>query len=413
MNIKICDALKRDGKRCVVTKNIESYVYQSKKVQLCKIHLKVLNNNNLKIYEKIENGNSIIKNVEELNNNLQKLYIDDDIYDNFCGKTNIYNLIKSLKIYKHVLITGSSGIGKSLSIKLIFSINNYDVIYYKDEDLFNFIENNNNESVKNKKKVIIFDNIEELCIKEINQILKKNILNKNNIIIFICNNSNINSKDLKTIKKYCYNVNFITPGINEITQYIKKLCFKNKICLDENKINELILLKQNDIRSITNDILFYKKYLKSVNIYKKDIKLDIFEAFNKITRKIEIKDKIGIFEQNDCLDLMLHENYCNNKYIDIKEIGEISDKLSFYDTFNCSEVCNTYEINKYKSIMFKNINNGYPKLKFSSYFVNENNRKRKHEKFKEEYYNYKKKNINTTLSQQDFINYKEMIIIEN
>jgi hypothetical protein len=110
---------------------------------------------------------------------------------------------------------------------------------------------------------------------------------------------------------------------------------------------------------------------------------------------------------------MLHENYCNDKYIDIKEISKISDNISFYDTFKCNEVYDTYKINKYKSLMFKNINIGYTKLKFPSYFVNENNRKRKYEDFKEEYHNYKKRYINTTLSQQDFINYKKMIIIEN
>lgn len=409
--MRLCNALKRNGQRCTITKNVESYFYNNKNIYLCKIHSKVLSNNKLNIYEEKENNNSIIKKVEELKNNLQKLNINDDIYDNFCGKTNIDNLIKSLRIYKNILITGPSGVGKSLSIELLFNNNNYDVIYYKGEELFKFTENNNNKSVKNKVKVIIFDNLEELNIKEINQIFKTNILNKNNIIIFICNDSNINSNDLKMIKNYCYNVKFVTPNINDISQYIKKLCSKNKINLNNNKINELILSKRNDIRSITNDILFYKNNVENIDIYKKDIKLDIFDAFKEIMKKIQIKDKIEIFEQNDYLDLMLHENYCNKKYVDINEIKKISDDLSLYDTLNCNEVCNTYEITKYKALVFQNIK--YQRLKFSSYFSNESKRKRKYEHVKEEYYNYKKRYTNIKLSLQDFINYKEMIIIEN
>jgi hypothetical protein len=246
MNKNICRAIKNNGSRCTTATNTEKYLYQNKDIYLCKIHVKVLINNKLKICEDKKVNNFINQKIEMLNNDMQSLNIKDNIYDIFCGKVNINNLSKALKLYKHILITGSTGIGKTLSIDLIFSKKIYDIIYYEDEKLSHFIKNNNNKSVKNKKKVIVVDNIEELDIKEINQILKSNILSKNSFIIFICNDEYINHKDLKTIKSYFYNFKFTTPSRDEIFIFIKNMCSKNKVNITDNKINEL--------RSIINEI---------------------------------------------------------------------------------------------------------------------------------------------------------------
>ena len=186
MNKNICDAEKNNKSRCIISTNTEKYIYQNKNVYLCKIHVNVMNNNKLKIYEDKKVSKTMnIQKIEKLNNYIQSLNIEDNNYDNFCGKINIYNLSKVLRLYKHILITGSTGIGKTLSIDLMFNKQIYDIIYYEYGNLSHFFKNNNNKSVKNKKKVIVVDNIEELDIKEINQNLKLNILNKNIFIIFI------------------------------------------------------------------------------------------------------------------------------------------------------------------------------------------------------------------------------------
>ena len=130
MNKNICRAIKNNGSRCTIVTNTEKYLYQNENVYLCKIHFKVLINNRLKIFSDKKVNNFINPKIEKLNNDIQILNIKDDIYDNFCGKVNIYKFYKSLKIYKNILITGSTGIGKSLSIELIFNKKIYDIIYY-------------------------------------------------------------------------------------------------------------------------------------------------------------------------------------------------------------------------------------------------------------------------------------------
>jgi hypothetical protein len=364
-----------------------------------------LNNNNLKIENtKIDKINT--QKIEKLENNFKLIDIKDDIYDNFCGKINIINLLKTLKLYKHTLITGSTGIGKTLSVKLIFDKKNYDIVYYKDENLLSFLNNNNNKSIKNKNKIIVIDNLEELDIKEINHIVKSFILNRNIFIILICNDEYINDKDLKIIKRYFYNIKFITPNIYEIFLFIKNMCFKNKIKLTDNKINELILYKQNDIRSIINETLFHKDNLNNIHVSKKNRKLNIFDSFNKITKKIELQEKINILAQNDYMDLMVHENYCNNKSEDIYTTSKTANHLSFYDSLNSKEIIDNYELKGYGILLFNDVNIKYQNIKFPSYLINENKRKRKYENIKEEYYNYKKKYLYSSLSLKEFIEYK-------
>lgn len=242
------------------------------------------------------------------------------------------------------------------------------------------------------------------------KIIKSKIINKNNIVILICNDSQINYKEVKILKNYFYNIKFITPKTNEILQYVKKKCIKNKINLKDDKINEIIFLKQNDIRSIINEILFYKDSISNLNVYKKDVNLNIFEAFNKITSKISLKEKMNIFEKHDYLDFMLYENYCNDKNVDINYVNEITEKICLYDIFNCKEISDSYLIKKYKGLMFDNINKNLPNIKFPSYFINEKKIKKEHEKIEENYYNYKKY-TNTNISIQDFTNYKDLIKI--
>lgn len=300
------------------------------------------------------------------------------------------------------------GIGKTLSIDLIFNKEIYDIIYYEGDNLSHFFKNNNNKSVKNKEKVIVVDNIEELDIKEINQFLKLNILNKNIIIILICNNEYINYKDLKIVKSYFYEFKFITPSIQEIFLFVKNICSKNSVNISDNKINELIIYKQKDIRSIINEILFFKDNTNNICINKKDIKQNIFNDFNEITKKIELQEKLVILEKIDCLDLMLHEDYCNDKYTNINNINKISENISLCDTFICREIQDNYEMKKYLLLAFDNINiKG--NIKFPSYFNNESKRKRRKDNIKDLYYSYKKKNVSTTLSIEEFIEYNKKL----
>lgn len=56
-----CDALQNNKNRCKIKKNTVSCIFENKNIYLCKIHIEVLNRNNLKLYE-----NKEIKKLEKL-----------------------------------------------------------------------------------------------------------------------------------------------------------------------------------------------------------------------------------------------------------------------------------------------------------------------------------------------------------
>jgi ABC-type phosphate transport system ATPase subunit len=128
-----------------------------------------------------------------------------------------------------------------------------------------------------------------------------------------------------------------------------------------------------------------------------------------MTKKIELQERINILEKTDYMDLMLHENYCNNRHTSIDNINKISEKISLYDTFICKELIDSFEIRRYICLIFDNIDIKYENIKFPLYFNNENKRKRKYDNLKDIYYNYKKKNINTNLLFQEFIEYNKKL----
>lgn len=402
MNNIQCNALQNNGDRCIISKNIEKVICKNKEINLCKRHIRVYNNNNLKIFERIKKENK----VEEIIESVKNLTLD---YEYFCGKSNLINFINIINKYNRILITGPSGIGKSYCLRFVFN-HNYDVIIYKEGSLIKFFEDNENKCVFNKKKIIVVDNIEDLSdneLKEVIQILNKNILK--NKTIFICNEDNLktnNFKYIKIIKEHVYNIKFIKPNLHEMFNFIKKIHVNKKLNISDIKLKELILEKQQDMRSIINDLLFYKNTINNLHIVKKDYNQNVFEAFKYFNNvKLNYQERIILCEKYKNLDIMIFENYLKDNNLSMINSKKIIELL------NLSCIIEEYSFD-YKNMFLSLI----PMLhKMDINFINYpclKNTKRKRD-IEDEYNKYKRKNIRSNLTFSEFIIYKDILNLNN
>ena len=307
---------------------------------------------------------------------------------------------------KSVIISGSHGIGKTLTIRLILEELNYNAIiiypneiksFRSQENFEDYYNNKNsifskmNSNINNKKIAIIFNEAESITLtsekKYVFNIYKENNKINSFPLIFIANNQH--SKLLNDLKKYCDEIRFFSPSEYEIKSLINNISSKENIIIKNEDVSlELIKFSQYDIRRLINLLQELSYHYKGKEINEKRIL--------KFIKKSEVKDiDIGLFEStllllnnyNDyktiyklyesekvLLPLMIHENYkkkiCTEK-LDydklIFRLLKISDSISRGDNIETS-------IYTDQNWYLQNIHGFYTCLN-PSYWINKNNKK--------------------------------------
>lgn len=280
-----------------------------------------------------------------------------------------------------IIISGSHGIGKTLSVELLLKKYNYMTkIIYPDElktfrndmDFEDYYNYDNSvfskfkiNSTKNnipKKLAIVFDEIESISLvsekKFVFNIFKTNAKLKSFPLIFISNTNH--SKLLTDLKKYCPEVKFFSPSSYELNRFVQKICSNENIKIENAEcIEKIIQFSQYDVRRLINLLQEYNYnypdgILNNSNIdnfinksISKDTSVGLFDAaldllnnsnnFEKIFKLYEI-DKVLI-------PLMVHENYykkimsSKNKMSFDEQLDEminISESMSIGDTIETS-----------------------------------------------------------------------------
>lgn len=268
----------------------------------------------------------------------------------------IRNWIKSFKKNNQskngLIISGNTGIGKTLSANLLFKEADFDIIEYNAGDLRKLknIRNKLSSIVsgvnikmmisKNKITALIIDEIDTLTrgekasIRQIKSFIenqfnfnkssginkldskKKNI----NPVICICNKIN---SSVKQLIPSCLLVEFKNPTYNEIKELILDICKNETISISKKIINTILENSQNDIRRVINilHVLKYhfigKKDIKETDITliinsfeKKDLNIGLYDAiYTLLTQKIPL-EKMKHFYNVDkhLIPLFIHEN---------------------------------------------------------------------------------------------------------
>lgn len=291
------------------------------------------------------------------------------------GNTNninlIYEWLQNLNNNQSIIISGSEGIGKTLTVDLILKklgyivriINSNDIKEHRNNNDFNDYYNFNNSVyskinfTENKKIALIIDEIENITLtnekKFIIDIYRENNKNKSFPLIFISNNQHC--KLLNELKKLCTELVFIAPSIDEIRKLVFTICNNENIKFTVSKIiDDIINFSQYDIRRLIN--LLQELSYHSINgkITKKQViefitkskeknnNIGLFDSTNKILNNyLNYETIIKYYEtEKVLLPLMIHENYLKKILYKSKEscnnILNISESLSHGDNIETS-----------------------------------------------------------------------------
>lgn len=243
--------------------------------------------------------------------------------DDFVGNKNIIQpFIKWLlewestnKKNKCALVSGLTGIGKSLLVELILNKHDYNIINLslEDERDKDYMNNVIKPILKTKKTFDGQENV--LVVSEIDaggdygfiSSLTECIKETKIPIICICNDRF--DQSIKPILNYCFDIKMTKPSYQDVYRLLYKIVVTEKIKIKEQELKELYEQSNGDIRFIINTLQIEmrksKKNIQSSNI---------FETTGKLLSMDEtIDSKYDTYWlSNDLHPLMVQENYINN-----------------------------------------------------------------------------------------------------
>ena len=218
---------------------------------------------------------------------------------------------KEIPNKKGILISGDSGIGKTLIIELLLNEMNYNSSVDYEEILnkkYIFTILKTLKSVFNiKKNSIVIDNIEtykNADIQLFNEYLKETRIP----IIFICNDRY--DPKLKQISNQYLDVKLLPPTNNEIFLFLNKIIQKEKIIIKNEDIYMLINDSKNDVRNILINLEFNVNERSKKDYSEKNIFVITNNLFSQETNYQTKYD--NFLYDYELIQLMIFENYINN-----------------------------------------------------------------------------------------------------
>jgi replication factor C subunit 1 len=270
--------------------------------------------------------------------------------DDFIGNRNIIQpFIQWLlewnqddKKNKCALISGLTGIGKTLLVELILKKHDYNIIHLalNDERDKEYMNSVIKPLLKTKKTFEGQENV--LVVSEIDaggdygfiSCLTECIKETKIPIICMCNNRY--DQSIKPILNYCFDIKMTKPSYQEVYRLLYNIVVTEKIKIKETELKELYDQSNGDIRFIINTLQFGmrkgKKNIQSSNIF--DTTGKLLSMDETICSKYE-----AYWLANDLHPLMIQENYVNNimgindQFKSLKNLSYSADALSDTDLF--------------------------------------------------------------------------------
>ena len=219
------------------------------------------------------------------------------------------------------VLTGSSGIGKTISVYAIANELNYEVVESNSSDIRNKegIEKvigiaSKQRSLFHKGKIILIDEIEGLTGRYdrggISAIV--DVIKKSNFSVVLTTN-NVKSKNFSAVKKVCNVINFEILNYTTITNILKNVCNKEKLKIEENILKNLAIKSNGDARAALIDLeLFRYGDFSNIDFVSRDITNEISNVLRVIFKSRNSSDIFKVFdslhEDLDEINLWLEEN---------------------------------------------------------------------------------------------------------
>jgi replication factor C subunit 1 len=290
--------------------------------------------------------------------------------NNFIGNKEIIQpFIKWLLLWdendiknKGMLISGLTGIGKTLLVELLLKKHDYNIVNLTLEDDRNkdYMNEVIKPLIKTKKTFNGQDNV--LIVSDIDASVDYGLISsitecfKDTKIPIICICDNRYDQAIKPILNYCFDIRMSKPTYKEVYVLIYKVIVTEKIKIKETEIKELYEQSNGDIRFILNNLQFgmtnsssTKKNIQSANIF--ETTGTLFSMDETIHSKYDT-----YWLSNDLHLLMVQENYINNTFGVINQVKKMenisysSDVLSDADLFQTQVNLANWEFEPYVAI---------------------------------------------------------------
>lgn len=234
-----------------------------------------------------------------------------------------------------VIITGPPGIGKTTTVHLVAIAAGYKVTEYNASDsrsvstLRSLIALGIRRLIK---EVIIMDEIDGVSERGgIGELA--NIISKTQIpIICIANEK---PPKLRPIINVCLDIKFNRPNKSTIANAMLKIATAEKIQISKVELEELCESNGNDIRSILNNLEFYKEDVyEAKNNKDANLRMDIFSATSRLigNKRIGLEEASGlIFIDYNMIPLMVQEAYLASSKGGLEEAVRASNHISVAD----------------------------------------------------------------------------------
>ncbi|CAL8103352.1 unnamed protein product [Orchesella dallaii] len=235
------------------------------------------------------------------------------------------------KTFKAALLSGSPGIGKTTTAHLAVKEVGYDYFELNASDTRNKRGLHENVADALSCKSLVFGKDEELTRKHVlimdevdgmsgnedrGGVQELIALIKSSRVPLICICNDRNHPKIRSLASYCYDLRFNKPSFEQLKAFVSKICFQEKMKIPQEKVHQLIISTDNDVRQILHQLELFKEG-KSDQAYnpRKDLKFGPWDVIRKVLLKSErekmsIHDKNGLFFQDYNIGpLFVQENY--------------------------------------------------------------------------------------------------------
>jgi replication factor C subunit 1 len=257
---------------------------------------------------------------------------------------------------KCALVSGVSGVGKSLLVELMLKKHDYNIIHLTidDDKDKHSITQSIKPLLKMRKTFDGQDNV--LVVSDIDgnggdhgfiSTLTECIKETNIPVICICDDRY--SQNIKPILNYCFDIKLLKPRYDDVYKLIYNVVTTENIKISKSSIDKLYELSNGDIRFILNTLqLDLKKGDKSKNIQNSNI---FDTTAHLLSMDASLEDKFKCYwSAPDIHTLLVHENYIGNTLKSKDEIKCLENLSYSCDSLSDADIGNNmfdFELSSY------------------------------------------------------------------